>query len=88
MVDDPPKIAGRYTDKDISASVFPGTIGVVFSTPSFSIKDAKIQFVQDISYSVFNNTDNAALNFLDSVSAGLVMFTGVRVSLPLSTFVH
>ena len=63
-------------------------IGVVFSTPSFSIKDAKVQFVQDISYSVFNHTDNAALNFLDSVSAGLVMFTGVRVSLPLSTFVR
>ncbi len=76
------------TDEEISASVFPGTIGVVFSTPSFSIKDAKVQFVQDISYSVFNHTDNAALNFLDSVSAGLVMFTGVRVSLPLSTFVR
>lgn len=76
------------TDKSISASVFPGTIGVVFSTPSFSIKDAKVQFVQDISYSVFNNTDNAALNFLESASAGLVMFTGIRVSLPLSTFVR
>ena len=76
------------TDKTISASVFPGTIGVVFSTPSFSIKEAKVQFVQDISYSVFNNTDNAALNFLESLSAGLVMFTGVRVSLPLSTFVR
>ena len=76
------------TDDTIKASVFPGTIGVTFSTPSFSIKEAKVQFVQDVSYSVFNQTDNAALNFLDSVSAGLIMFTGVRVSLPLSTFVR
>lgn len=76
------------TDETIKASVFPGTIGVTFSTPSFSIKEAKVQFVQDVSYSVFNQTDNAALNFLDSVSAGLIMFTGVRVSLPLSTFVR
>lgn len=77
-----------HSDKTIRPGIFPGTIGVVLSTPSFSIKDAKVQFVQDISYSIFNNTDNSALNFGDSICAGLVMFTGVRVSLPMSTFIR
>ena len=74
------------TDKDISASIFPGIIGVSFSTPAIDAGKVKLQFVQDINYSVFNNTGGGALPILESVSAGLVFHTGIRVLLPLNAF--
>ena len=73
------------TGDDIKASVFPGILGVSFSTPSFEIAKAKIQVVQDISYSVFNQPDNAALSFTDSIAAGLVLSTGVRVTMNIGS---
>ncbi len=73
------------TGDDIKASVFPGILGISFSTPSFDIAKAKIQFVQDISYSVFNQPDNAALSFTDSIAAGLVLSTGVRVTMNIGS---
>ncbi len=74
------------TDKEIKGSVFPGIIGVSFSTPKWNIGRVGIQAVQDISYTVHNKMDGAALPFMESVAAGLVMYTGVRVSVPLSAF--
>ena len=74
------------SEEKISASFFPGLLGISFSTPSFAAGAAKIQVVQDISYSVFNHKDNSALSFVDSLSAGLVFFTGVRVTLGMGTF--
>ena len=74
------------SDKTIKASVFPGIIGASFSTPQWKIGPVGLQAVQDISYTVFNNLDGAALPFMESVAAGLVMYTGIRVSTPLSTF--
>lgn len=71
------------TGEPIKASIFPGTLGVTFATPSFKISNAKVQIVQDVSYNVFNKTDNSALSFVDSVSAGLLFCTGVRVSLDM-----
>ena len=69
------------TGEDAKPSVFPGIIGVSLSTPSFSIGKVKAQVVQDISYTVFNKPDNSALSFTNSISAGLVFFTGIRVTL-------
>ena len=74
------------TEKEISSSFFPGSLGVTFSTPSFSINKAKVQFIQDVSYTVFNNPDNAALSFIESASAGIVMFTGIKVTLGMGAF--
>ena len=74
------------TDKTIKGSVFPGIIGISFSTPKWKIGKVGIQAVQDISYTVFNQMDGAALPFVESVAAGLVMYTGIRVSVPLSAF--
>ena len=74
------------TNKDISASIFPGIIGVSFSTPAIDAGKVKLQFVQDINYSVFNNTGGGALPILESISAGLVFHTGIRVLLPLNAF--
>ena len=72
------------TDKEIKASIFPGIIGVSFSTPTIDIGKTKLQFVQDVNYSVFNNIGGGALPILESVSAGLVFHTGVRILLPSS----
>ena len=74
------------TEKEISSSFFPGILGVTFSTPSFSINKAKVQFIQDVSYTVFNNPDNAALSFIESAAAGIVMFTGIKVTLGMGAF--
>ena len=69
------------TDDEIKPSVFPGIIGFSFATPALEISKAKFQVVQDISYTIFNNPDNSALSFTDSIASGLVFFTGVRVTL-------
>ena len=71
------------TDKHIKGSVFPGVVGVSFITPSYKIGAFEIKGVQDISYTVYNNMDGASLSFMESVAAGLVMYTGVRVRFPL-----
>ena len=69
------------TGEETKASFFPGIIGVSLSTPSLEIGKIKGQVVQDISYTVFNKPDNSALSFTNSISAGLVFFTGIRVTL-------
>lgn len=69
------------TGEKIKASVFPGTLGVAFSTPSFTVSKAKVQVVQDISYNVYNRCDNSALSYGDSICAGLLLSTGIRISL-------
>ena len=74
------------SDKTIKGSVFPGIIGLSLSTPKWKIGKVGLQAVQDISYTVFNRPDGAALPFMESVAAGLVMYTGVRLSIPLSAF--
>ena len=73
------------TGEEVQASIFPGIIGISVATPSFNIGQAKCQVVQDISYTIFNNFDNSALSFTNSVSAGLVFFTGIRVTLGASS---
>ena len=74
------------TGDEIKPSIFPGILGVSFSTPALSIADAKIQLVQDISYTVYNQPDNSALSFVDSVSAGFVLYTGIKVTLGMKSF--
>ena len=69
------------TGEEIKPSVFPGVLGISFSTPAFNIAKAKMQVVQDISYTVYNQLDNSALPLLESVSAGIIFSTGVRVTM-------
>lgn len=76
------------TKEDIKPSVFPGILGITFGTPAFAIGKTKMQVVQDISYTVYNEKDNSALSFVDSVSAGLVMYTGVRVTLGMGNLLN
>ncbi|MBP5403270.1 MAG: C40 family peptidase [Treponema sp.] len=67
----------------IKSSFFPGIIGVSFNTPSFDAGKVKISIAQDLSYTVFNDTDGGALSFGDSLCTGFVFSTGIRVTLPL-----
>jgi uncharacterized protein YfaT (DUF1175 family) len=74
------------TDERISSSVFPGIIGFSFQTPSITRGRVKVTIIQDISYTVYNWMDNAALPFVESMAAGLEFSTGIRVIFPLSLF--
>ena len=73
------------TGEEVEGSFFPGILGVSLSTPALNIAKAKAQLVQDISYTVFNKPDNSALSFTNSVSAGFVLYTGVRVTLGIGS---
>jgi hypothetical protein len=67
------------TDTPTVPSIFPGVIGASWSAPPLVIGDVRISFMQDIHYQVYNNTDGAALSFFESLSAGLVFATGIRI---------
>ncbi|MGP1458600.1 MAG: C40 family peptidase [Treponema sp.] len=75
------------TDEPLRASIFPGIIGVTFNTPPLNKGAAQVALIQDVNYTVFNDSDNAALDPLRSLAAGLVFSTGVRVTFPLSPHV-
>ncbi len=74
------------TLEPIRPSIFPGILGVSFSTPNLEIGEAKVQLVQDLSYTVYNNPDNSALSFGHSIAAGFVFYTGVRVTMGMKSF--
>ncbi len=71
------------SDTKIEKSIFPGTIGVAFCTPSIKAGKTKVALSQEIRYSTFNNTNGAALGILDSAASGIVFSTGIKVTLPL-----
>ncbi len=73
-----PKLIG--SEQNVIASVFPGILGFSWQSPSVNIGKSKISFVQDVSWTVFNNVNNSALSLGDSLVAGLVFSTGFRVS--------
>ena len=79
-----PHLPGN-SDYEIKNSFFPGIIGAAFSTPSFQVGKTFVSFVQDIHYTVFNDTDGAAMSFSKSLTTGLVLATGIRVTLPLNS---
>ena len=64
----------------IKSSIFPGILGVSWQTPSIQVGKTELKFVQDISYTIFNKTNNFALSFEDSIVAGLIFQSGIRIS--------
>ncbi len=70
-------------DIEIENSFFPGIIGLTFSTPGIKAGKTLLSLVQDIHYTVFNDTDGSALSIGKSITTGLVFATGIRVTLPL-----
>lgn len=79
-----PHLPGN-SDATIKNSFFPGIIGACFNTPSFQVGKTFVSFIQDIHYTVFNDTDGAALSFSKSAATGFVFATGFRVTLPLNS---
>ena len=67
------------TQEEIKSSIFPGVIGFSLQTPAISIGKMGLKFVQDVNYTIFNKTDNFALSFADSLVAGLVFQSGIRL---------
>lgn len=72
------------TGKAIQASLFPGILGFSWQTNPFEMFGLETRLVQDISYTVFNNAQGAALGPLNAFATGLYMTTGLRVTIPLS----
>ena len=71
------------SDTKIENSFFPGIIGACLSTPSIKVGKTLVSLVQDVHYTVFNDTDGSALSIGKSITTGLVFATGIRVTLPL-----
>lgn len=71
----------------VKGSIFPGVLGVCLQTPTLKAGKVELSLVQDIRYTVFNKPDNSVLPFLNSIAAGLVFSTGVRVTFPLEKFI-
>lgn len=77
------KINVPSSEEKAYPSVFPGIVGISWNTPSLTKGNFKVQLFQDLSYSIFNKEDNSALNFINSISAGFLLNTGIRVTFPL-----
>ena len=71
----------------VKGSIFPGVLGVCLQTPTLKAGKVELSLVQDIRYTIFNKPDNSVLPFLNSIAAGLVFSTGVRVTFPLEKFI-
>lgn len=69
------------SEQEIRSSIFPGILGVSWQTPAIKIGKTGLRFVQDISYTIFNKENNSALNFVDSIVAGLVFQSGLRLDI-------
>ncbi len=70
----------KSINEPVNASVFPGILGFSWQTPKLLDTDPGISIVQDISYTVFNNTQDGALPPMRAFAAGLAFTTGVRVT--------
>ncbi|WP_149554809.1 C40 family peptidase [Treponema pectinovorum] len=79
-----PKLQGS-DGEDIKASVFPGILGICFNTPPIKTGKFDLCFTQDIHYTIFNETNGAALSPIKSLATGLVFSSGIRVTLPFSS---
>ena len=75
------------TPSRVKGSVFPGVLGLCLQSPTLKAGKVELSLVQDIRYTVFNDLDNGALPIVDSLSAGLVFSTGIRVTFPMKNFI-
>lgn len=82
-----PDTVSNDSPSRVKGSIFPGVLGVCLQTPSLKAGKVNLSLVQDIRYTVFNDTEGAALPFINSLAAGLVFSTGIRVTFPLSNFI-
>ncbi len=67
--------------EEIKSSIFPGILGFSLQTPAISIGKTGLRFVQDVNYTIFNKTNNSALSFVDSIVAGFILQSGIRLDI-------
>ncbi len=79
-------VNGKIGSKEIKSSVFPGIMGVAFSTPAIKAGKLRIQFVQDINYCFYNETDGSALSAKESWGNGVSFYSGIRITVLQSAF--
>jgi hypothetical protein len=80
-----PVIIGN--NKSIKASFFPGILGVSWQSPSWKCGLTRMSFVQDFAWTVFNDTDDSALDPYEALCTGLTFSTGFRVTIPASKLI-
>ncbi|MDR1785384.1 MAG: C40 family peptidase [Spirochaetaceae bacterium] len=68
------------TDKALSQAFFPGILGVSWQFPVITAARAGFALIQDVRYQVYYDSDRVALPPGESMAAGLVFSTGIRVS--------
>lgn len=69
------------SEQEIRSSIFPGILGVSWQTPAIKIGKTGLRFVQDVNYTIFNKTNNSALSFVDSIVAGFILQSGIRLDI-------
>lgn len=77
-----PKYPGTSTA--LIGSIIPGVFGVTFNTPPVKLGKILVSLSQDFAYTVFNDTEGRGLRLGETLAAGLVFSSGIRVTLPLS----
>lgn len=65
-------------DCELRPMIFPGIVGVEFSTPAIKTKYFKVTFVQDVRFNFYSELDGSNLSFINGLGNGLVFATGVR----------
>ncbi len=70
----------KSINEPVNASIFPGILGFSWQTPRLLGTNPGISIMQDISYTVFNNTQDGALPPMRAFAAGLAFTTGIRVT--------
>ena len=71
------------SSEEAKGSVFPGIIGLSFTTSGWQAGPVKIALMQDVQYTVFNSSDGSALSPRKSIASSLLLSSGVKVYLPL-----
>lgn len=74
------------TGDKTKAQIFPGILGISFTTPSFGNNKVRARFIQDFNYVYYTKKDGAPLSAKKAAASGLTFSTGVLVSIPFSTF--
>lgn len=68
-----------------NAQIFPGILGIAFTTPSFGNDKVRARFIQDFNYIYYTRENGAPLRASKAAASGLTFSTGVLISIPFKT---
>lgn len=70
------------TGDKTKAQIFPGILGISFTTPSFGNDKVRARFIQDFNYVYYTKSNGAPLSAKKAAASGLTFSTGVIISIP------